>query len=214
MIADRPISAAVVGAFMSLNTLYTAYSRQLMRAARDEAIPLFFAKLHPEYQTPYRAILLLAVPALIMVPPISSTTPVLMASVLAMTSLIGAIISSVALWNFPERFERRYEYSIYKLPLPVLKFVAVASALVATVFLAGVSLELGWVLGIILGWMILAYPAYKYRVRSLRAKKGVDLEKRMKSLHDYEEEHAEAGSHAGRENESDSGREVETDAED
>lgn len=196
--------AAVVGAFTSLNTLYTAYSRQLMRAARDEAIPLYFAKLHPTYQTPYRAILLLAVPALIMVPPISQTTPVLMASVLAMTSMIGAIISSIALWNLPKRFERRYQYSIYKLPLPFLKFVAVASAVVAAVFLAGVSLELGWVLAIILGWMVLAYPAYRYRVRSLREKKGVDLKRRMKSLHDYEEERAEAGSRAGRSDEADS----------
>ena len=191
--------AAVVGAFTSLNTLYTAYSRQLMRAARDEAIPLYFARLHPEYQTPYRAILLLAVPALIMVPPMSQTTPVIMASVLAMTSMIGAIISSIALWNLPKRFERRYEYSIYKLPLPFLKFVAVGSALVATVFLLGVSLELGWVLAIILGWMVLAYPTYRYRVRSLEANKDVDLRRRMKSLHDYEEERAEAGSRAGQE---------------
>ncbi|UHQ95025.1 hypothetical protein J0X25_18910 [Haloterrigena alkaliphila] len=169
-----------------------------MRAARDEAIPLYFAKLHPTYQTPYRAILLLAVPALIVVPPMSRTTPVIMASVLAITSLVGAIISSVALWNLPKRFERRYEYAIYKLPRPVLKFVAVASALIAAVFLAGVSLEMGWILGIVLGWMALAYPAYRYRVRSLREKKGVDLKRRMKSLHDYEEERAEAGSRAGR----------------
>lgn len=191
-------AAAVVGAFTSINTLYTAYSRQLMRAARDEAIPLYFATLHPEYQTPYRAILLLAVPALLVVPPMSQTTPVIMASVLAMTSLIGAIIGSVALWNLPKRFERRYEQSIYKLPRSVLKFVAAASALVAFVFLAGVSLELGWVLAIILGWMALAYPVYRYRVRSLRRQKDVDLRERMRSLHDYEEERAEAGSRAGR----------------
>lgn len=192
-------AAAVVGAFTSINTLYTAYSRQIMRAARDEAIPLYFAKLHPEYQTPYRSILLLAVPALIMVPPMSQTTPVIMASVLAMTSMIGGIISSVALWNLPKRFERRYEYSIYKLPLPFLKFVAIASATVSTVFLLGVSLELSWILAIIFGWMALAYPAYRYRVRSLREKKGIDLRKRMQSLHDYEEQRAEDGSRASTE---------------
>ncbi|SEH15136.1 amino acid/polyamine/organocation transporter, APC superfamily (TC 2.A.3) [Natronorubrum sediminis] len=188
--------AAVVGAFTSLNTLYTAYSRQLMRAARDEAIPLYFAKLHPKYQTPHRAILLLAVPALLMVPPISSTTPVIMAAILSITSMIGAIISAVALWNLPKRFERRYEYSIYKLPRPVLKVVAIMSALVSSIFLAGVSLELGWILAIIFGWIILAYPAYRYRVRSLQEKKDVDLVKRMKSLHDYEEQRAEEGSRA------------------
>ncbi|ARS90268.1 APC family permease [Natrarchaeobaculum aegyptiacum] len=189
-------AAAVVGAFTSINTLYTAYSRQVMRAARDEAIPLYFAKLHPEYQTPYRSILLLAVPALIMVPPMSQTSPVIMASVLAMTSMIGAIISSVALWNLPRRFERRYEYSIYKLPLPFLKFVAIASATVSTLFLLGVSLELSWILAIIFGWMIVAYPVYRYRVRSLREKKGIDLRKRMQSLHDYEQQRAEEGARA------------------
>lgn len=169
-----------------------------MRAARDEAIPLYFAKLHPEYQTPYRAILLLAVPALIMVPPMSQTTPVVMASVLSITGLVGGVISSVALWNLPKRFERRYEFSIYKIPRPILKVIAVTSALISLTFLAGVSLEMGWVLAIIFGWMALGYPAYRYRVRSLRKKKGVDLVERMKSLHDYEEERAEAGSRAGR----------------
>lgn len=191
-------AAAVVGAFTSLNTLYTSYSRQIMRAARDEAIPLYFAKLHPEYETPYRAILLLAAPALVMVVPMSQTTPVIMASVLAMVSMIAAIISSIALWNLPKRFERRYEHSLYRLPRPVVKFVAVGSALVAVIFLAGVSLQLWWVLLIMLGWMALAYPAFRYRVRSLRARKDVDLNERMQSLHSHEEERAETGSRANR----------------
>lgn len=197
-------TAAVVGAFTSLNTLYTAYSRQIMRAARDETIPAYFATIHPEYQTPYRAILLLAIPALIMVPFMARTTPVILASVLATTSLIGAVIGSVALWNLPKRFERRYEYSIYKLPRPVLKFVAVGNAIVASIILVGVSLELGWMLGIILGWMVLAYPVYRYRVRSLREEKAVDLTRRLQSLHDYEEERAESGSRAGSDDDSES----------
>lgn len=189
-------AAAVVGAFTSINTLYTAYSRQVMRAARDEAIPLYFAKIHPEYQTPYRAILLLSIPALLMVPVMAEYTPVVMASVLAMTSLIGITISAAALWNLPKRFERRYKYSFYKLPLPLLKFVSIGAATVAIVFLAGVSLELGWVLAIIVGWMVLAYPVFQYRARSLQQSKGVDIRARMQSLHDHEAERAESGSRA------------------
>ncbi len=178
--------SAVVGAFTSVNTLYTAYSRQLMRAARDEAIPAYFAKLHPKYGTPYRAILLLAIPALVLVPPVSQTTPVIMASVLAMATLIGTLIGSVALWNLPKRFEERYRHAFYRLPMPVLRAVAIGGALVSVVFLLGVSIDLGPIVVAILLWIALAYPAYRYRVRSL-AKQGVDLHARMAGLHANEQ---------------------------
>lgn len=59
-------------------------------------------------------------------------------------------------------------------------------------------------IAIILGWMVLPYPAYRYRVRSLREKRGVDLERRMTSFHDYEEERAESGPRDGRTDETDS----------
>lgn len=184
--------SAVVGAFTSVNTLYTAYSRQLMRAARDEAIPAYFAKLHPKYGTPYRAILLLAIPALILVPPVSQTTPVIMASVLAMATLIGTLIGSVALWNLPKRFEERYRHSFYRLPMPVLRAVAIGGALVSFVFLVGVSIDLGPLVAAILLWMMLAYPAYRYRVRTLD-KQGVDLHARMAGLHANEQARGTTG---------------------
>jgi APA family basic amino acid/polyamine antiporter len=189
--------AAVVGAFTSINTLYTSYSRQLMRAARDEAIPGYFAGLHRKYGTPHRAILLLALPALVLVVPVSQTTPVVMAAILAMSTLIGTLIGSVALWNLPKRFEQRYEHSLYRLPRPVLRFVAIAGALVAGLFLLGVSVELGWLVAAVLGWMVLAYPVYRYRVRSLRGR-GVDLHERMAGLHSHERERAATGARPAR----------------
>lgn len=184
--------AAVVGAFTSINTLYTAYSRQLMRAARDEAIPLYFAGLHPLYGTPYRAILLLAAPALVLVIPISQTTPVVMAAILAMASMIGMIIGALALWNLPKRFENRYRHSIYRLPMPVLRAAAIGGALVALIFLAGVSIDLGPLVAVVLGWIVLAYPAYRWRVRTLE-NRGVNLHERMSGLHARERERAESG---------------------
>ncbi|WP_440764533.1 hypothetical protein [Natronorubrum sp. DTA7] len=48
-------------------------------------------------------------------------------------------------------------------------------------------------LAIILGWAVLAYSAYRYRLRSFREKRGVDLERRMTSHRDYEEECAQSG---------------------
>ena len=212
--------AAVVGAFTSLNTLYTAYSRQLMRAARDETIPLFFAKIHERYQSPYRSILLLGIPGLTLVPLADPRTgeaivsalglssgaatylhldPVFLSVALAATSLIGIVIASVALWNLPKRFPQRYEYSIYKLPMPLLKFVAVGGAIIGIIFLVGVSAEYWWLTGGILSWMALSYPAYRFRRWWLREKKGVDLAARMKDLHEYEQERAEAGSLEGEE---------------
>lgn len=187
--------AAVVGAFTSINTLYTSYSRQLMRAARDDAIPFYFSRLHPTYGTPHRAILLLAVPALVLVVPISQTTPVIMATILALATMVGSFIGAIALWNLPKRFENRYRHSIYRLPKPFLRFVAIGGVVTSVIFFVGISIDLGWVLVVVLGWLVLAYPAYRYRVRSLR-KRGIDLHERMSSLHTSERERAERGGRA------------------
>ncbi|MDY7083411.1 MAG: amino acid permease, partial [Halobacteria archaeon] len=120
--------AAVVGAFTTINTLYTSYSRQIMRAARDHTIPFYLSKVHPRFQTPYRSILLVGVPALFLVP--LKPSPVTVSTAVAMAALFGSTVSSVALWNLPKRFPDRYKYSLYRLPLPLLKFLAVVTFVV------------------------------------------------------------------------------------
>lgn len=183
--------AAVVGAVTTINTLYTSYSRQIMRAARDQTIPNYFAEIHPEYQTPHRSILLIALPALLIVP--FTPSPVAVSVAVAMAALFGATVSSIALWNLPKRFPKRYKYSLYRIPKPLLKTIAVLLFVVNAVFLLLVSTQVPVIAAALAAWIILGYPAYRYRVRKFRGM-GVDLPSRMKDLHRHEEERARRGS--------------------
>lgn len=186
--------AAVVAAFTTINTLYTGSSRSVMRAARDEIIPLYFAELHPKYETPHRAILLLGVPPLLVVP--FQFSPVWLTLVLSMSGLITGLFSSFALWNLPKRFPERYEHSLYRLPLPVLKGVAIVGFLVSVLFLFAVSTTLWWLAILVSAYLVAGYPFYRWRVRTLR-ERGIDLPSRMTKLHTHEIERAEAGGRLG-----------------
>ena len=207
--------AAVVGAFTSVNTLYTSYSRQVMRAARDETIPLYFAKIHPRFQSPYRAILLVGVPSLFIIPFTDEAfvtllfagvfglsesaaaslvlSPVNISVAVAMAALFGSTVSAFALWNLPKRFPNRYKYSFYKLPLPVLKGIAIAGFTISGTYLVLVSVAMWW-MAIPLGiWILIALPVFRWRVERFE-EKGIDLIQRMKGLHTHEAERAEQGS--------------------
>ncbi|MDZ7730041.1 MAG: amino acid permease [Natrialbaceae archaeon] len=179
------------GAFTTINTLYTSYSRQIMRAARDETIPFYFAKIHPRFQTPHRAIMLISFPALLIVPFTPSPTRSDPFAV-ALAALFGSTISAFALWNLPKRFPLRYEHSIYKLPLPVLKGVAVIGFLISGTYLLLASTADTVVSLILAIWILIAIPVFRYRVNSLE-EKGIDLLDRMKDLHTHEHERADKG---------------------
>lgn len=186
--------AAVVGAFTTINTLYTSSSRSIMRAARDEIIPIYFSKIHPRFDTPYRAILLLGVPPLFAIPIFNyyRDGPVGLSIVLALAGLYGSIISAVAIWNLPKRFPERYENAIYRLPKPAIWVIAIVGGGSSTIFLLAVATQLP-VLATVVGlYMAGGYPLYRLRVWQLR-RKDVDLPERMKQLHDHELERAEEG---------------------
>lgn len=182
--------AAVVGAFTTVNTLYTSSSRSIMRAARDELLPGTLSKIHPRFDTPHRALLLVGVPPLFLVP--FKFSPVWLTVAMAMAGLIGSVFSAAALWNLPKRFPERYENAVYRLPKPALKAVAVTSCLTSLLLLVAVSTSLWWLALLVGGYMAAGYPVYRWRVRSLRTR-GVDLPERMKHLHDHELARAKAG---------------------
>ena len=183
---------ALVAAATTTNTLYTSYSRTIMRAARDEVIPGFFAGISDRFGTPNRALLLLAAPPLLIAPLTGPLDGILAVDVLdwlvtiTVTGIfISFIISGVALWNLPKIFPDRYEYSFYKLPMPVLKVVAVGNVIISAIFMVFVALGAPTALGVQFGWIALVSLLYVYRIRTY-GEEGEDLRDKMALLHKHE----------------------------
>jgi APA family basic amino acid/polyamine antiporter len=185
--------AALVAAATTVNTLYTSYSRTVMRAARDDVLPDVFAAVHEEYHTPHRAVLLFGIPPMLAAPFLGQldaiTAPAVLdwlVTVVVTGIFIAFLIGGVALWNLPKTFPERYEHSIYRLPMPVLKVVAVGNVVVSAVFTVLVVGSAPSAFGVVLVWMVLSGVVYWYRVR-VYDRKGIDLKARMAALHSHEQ---------------------------
>ncbi|WP_246084351.1 APC family permease [Salinadaptatus halalkaliphilus] len=183
---------ALVAAATTTNTLYTSYSRTIMRAARDDVVPGFFAGISERFGTPNRALLLLAVPPLLAAPltgPLGELIAVDVLDWLVTVTVTGIfisfMISGVALWNLPTVFPDRYKYSFYKLPLPVLKVVAVGNVIVSAVFMIFVALGAPSALLFQFVWIGLATLLYVYRIRTY-GDEDEDLREKMSLLHKHE----------------------------
>jgi len=185
---------ALLAAATTVNTLYTSYSRTVMRAARDEVIPGTFAAVHDRFDTPYRAILLLGAVPLLAAPAAPVVDDTLLGHidildwlvVVVVTGIfIAFMVGGVALWRLPTVFPQRYEHSIYKLPMPVLKTVAVGNVVVSAVFTAFVAASAPSALVFVAAWVVLVTVGYRYRLRAYE-NEDVDLRARMALLHKHE----------------------------
>jgi APA family basic amino acid/polyamine antiporter len=184
---------ALVAAATTVNTLFTSYSRTVMRAARDEVVPDYFAAIHDRFHTPHRSILLLGIPPIIAAPFTEYLDGLFGVEfldwliVVVVTGIFVAfMIGGVALWNLPKVFPQRYEYSFYKLPMPVLKVVAVGNVIVSFVFMLLVATSAPSALAVVLGWIVLGAVVYFARIRYYE-NRGVDLRERMALLHKHEQ---------------------------
>jgi APA family basic amino acid/polyamine antiporter len=165
-----------------------------MRAARDEVLPDVFAKVHDRYDTPHRAILLFGVPPMLAAPLITQLDAIIgetdlldwLVVVVVTGIFIAFMIGGVALWNLPKVFPQRYEYSIYKLPMPALRVVAVGNVIVSVIFTLLVVRSAPSALAVVLAWIVLSGIVYVYRIRAY-ARQGIDLKERMALLHKHEQ---------------------------
>ena len=185
--------SALVAAVTTVNTLFTSYSRTVMRAGRDKIAPEYFAGIHERFHTPYRAILLIGFPPILMAPFVDSLDAVLevdildwLVVVIVSGIFIAVMVGGVALWNLPKIFPQRYEYSIYKLPMPVLKVVAVGNVVTAALFTLMVASSAPTALAVVVGWIVLVALGYLYRVRRYE-KQGIDIREQMSLLHEHEQ---------------------------
>ena len=185
-------AGALIAAATTANTLYTSYSRTIMRAARDDVVPEFFSGIHDRFDTPTRAILMLGLPPLLAAPFTGPFDAIIAVDVLdwlvtvTVTGIfISFMISGVALWNLPKTFPQRYEYSFYRLPLPLLKVVAVGNVAVSAVFVVFVAASAPSALAFQFGWIGLVSVLYVYRVRTY-GDEDEDLREKMALLHKHE----------------------------
>lgn len=183
--------AALIGAATTVNTLFTSYSRTIMRAGRDDVLPAAFATLHDDHDTPYRAIFLLGVPPLLFAPLVVYVDGLV--AVDALDWLVTLVVSGifivfsflgVAIWRLPKVFPSRYEHSFYRIPRPALKVVAVGNTVVSLALAVLVGLSQPTALALIIAWMVLAYVVYRYRLRTYRG--DGSLKDRMAGLDSHE----------------------------
>jgi basic amino acid/polyamine antiporter, APA family len=182
--------AAVLGAFTTLNAVITSYSRTLMRASRDGIISPRLAEISERTSVPHWAIIVLALPPVLIVP--ISPGIVTLTVFLALIILFGNFITAIALWNLPKRYPARYEHSIYKLPMWLLRTAALGSAVFAVLFWLAVlsaAPQIAIAL-VVLGFVGFGY--YRHRLRTLRDR-GVDLTIRLRKLHAHEAATAAGG---------------------
>jgi len=178
---------AVLGALTTINTIYVSFSRLVMRTARDWILPPSLAHVSDRFDSPNRAVLLIGVPTVLLVP--VAPDPVVMSIVLSLALLLAIIFLAVAAYRLPRVFPQRYEHSFYKLSPRVLLVAVVGGITVPALFWLLLSIEMPRVAGALLAWIALGYPVYRLRIRWYR-KRDVELKERMKSLHAHEKETA------------------------
>jgi APA family basic amino acid/polyamine antiporter len=186
---------ALLAAATTVNTLYTSYSRTVMRAARDDVVPESFAAVHDRFGTPHRAILLLGAGPILAAPLAAVADETLLSHIDVLDWLVVVVVTGiflafliggVALWNLPRVFPQRYEHSIYTLPMPVLKVVAVGNVVVSATFTLFVAASAPSALLFVGCCFLLVTVGYLYRVRAY-AQRGVDLKARMALLDTHEQ---------------------------
>jgi len=184
--------AALIGAATTMNTLFTSYSRTIMRAARDDVLPGTLATIHDRFGTPHRAIVALGIPPLAVAPLAIYLDGIF--AVNALDWLVVVVVTGIfvvftflgiGLWRLPTIFPKRYEHSFYKLPLPVLKVVAVGNSVVSVVFMLLVAVSQPTAFVLVLAWIVLSYVVYRYRLQRFTGDEE-NLKKRMKGLDAHE----------------------------
>ena len=175
--------AAVVGGLTTVNTLIVTYSREIMRAARDDVFPSTLARLHPTHESPTRAVLLLGVPPLLIVP--FTPSPTLLAPGLGMVLLYAFFLLSVAAWRLPTVFPDRYRNAPVRLPRVALMGAAVGGGVSTAVFWLLLSSQLPWMGLLILAWVGVGYLVFRYRLVRFE-RRGVDLRARLRTLDEHE----------------------------
>jgi APA family basic amino acid/polyamine antiporter len=125
--------------------------------------PEVLAYVDPRFDTPVVALLVMGIPPLFLVP--IADELVGLAAFIGLASLTAYFFSAVGLWNLPREFPEHYENAAFMLKRERGLLMAVVAGALATAAFWVVSLLRLPVVGVVLvGWFVLGYVAYRYRV--------------------------------------------------
>ncbi|WP_246084455.1 APC family permease [Salinadaptatus halalkaliphilus] len=157
-------AGAMFAVVTTVNTTLLVFSRTLMRASRDGILPSALAEIHPRFQTPHYAVALLGGPPFLLVP--LADEIVGLSTFIGLASLTAYFFCAIGLWNLPREFPDHYATAPFRLRRYRGLLLAVLGGAAATGAFWIITLLQQPVVGIVLvGWFVLAYPYYRYRLR-------------------------------------------------
>jgi APA family basic amino acid/polyamine antiporter len=175
-------AGAVFAVVTTVNTTLLVFSRTLMRAGRDGIFPSRFARIHPRFDTPLHAVLLLGVPPFLLAPLAGEVVG--LSTFIGLASLTAYFFCAVGLWNLPREFPEHYATAPFSLRRYRGLLLAVLGGAVATGAFWVVALLQQPVVGVVLvGWFGVAYVYYRYRLRQVDS---AEVYRRMTSLDAHE----------------------------
>ncbi|ARS90749.1 APC family permease [Natrarchaeobaculum aegyptiacum] len=176
---------AIFAVVTTVNTTLLVFSRTLMRASRDGIFPRAFAEIHPRFQTPHYAIVVLGIPPFVLVP--LADQIVGLSTFIGLASLTAYFFCAVGLWNLPRDFPDHYANAPFRLRRYRGLLLAVAGGALATgSFWVITLMQEPIVGGVLIGWFVVAYGYYRYRLTKVDP---VETYRTMTSLDAHERRH-------------------------
>ncbi|WP_226005137.1 APC family permease [Natrinema salinisoli] len=182
-------AGAVFAVVTTVNTTLLVFSRTLMRASRDGVLPAPLSRIHPRFETPHYAVAVLGVPPFLLVPLAGEIVG--LSVFIGLASLTAYFFCAIGLWNLPREFPNHYANAPFRLRRYRGLLLAVLGGAVVTGAFWIVTLLQRPVVGVVLvGWFVVAYVYYRYR---LRKTDRIELYRTMTSLERHERIDEDAG---------------------
>lgn len=186
--ASLVAAGALFAVITSVSTAILTASRTIMRAARDGILPESLARVHPRFGTPYRALLVLGAPPLLLVP--LADELIGLSVFIGLASLTAYFFCAIGLWNLPREFPEHYANATFRLRrYRGLLLAVLAGALATGSFWIVTLLRLPAVGLVLIGWFMVGYGYFRYR---LRTADRASLYRTMTRLDDHEQAFAGA----------------------
>ena len=187
---------AIFAVLSTVNTTLLVGSRTVMRAARDGILPQQFARIHPTLGTPHISVLALGVPPIFLATVVQQEV-VELSVFIALATLTALFFAAIALWNLPVDFPEHYRNATLRFRrYRGLLFVVVGGMTVAAGFWLVTLLRVPEAGLLLVGWFLLGYGYYRYRVTQVGEDSG-GLFMRMVTLDSHEAAFAREQSYEG-----------------